>query len=342
MTGPLAGLVIVVLTALVLRWVLGARCGKAFEPAFDPAVIGDDLDAYLSRREARFDDILPGVAKQVIWFGEKGRKSRVSVVYIHGFSATLQEVRPLPDQVASTLGANLFLTRLAGHGRGSAAMAEPTVSDWMNDVAEALEIGRRLGDEVIVMATSTGATLATVAAANPRLARAVKAMIFISPNFGLADKGAALLNFPLARFWVPWLIGRERGYVASNEEHARYWTTRYPVSALFPMARLVHCAVWLDHSTIAVPLFVALSEDDDVVRPEMSRKIARRWGGGATIHLVTTGPEDDPSAHVIAGDILSPHLTGPIRDRILTWLSELEPEAPQLHPGKGVPPAPPQ
>ncbi|MDD4273595.1 MAG: hypothetical protein PHG14_07705 [Desulfobacter postgatei] len=38
-------------------------------------------------------------------------------VYIHGFSATRKETAPLSDLVAKTLNANLFYTRLSGHGR---------------------------------------------------------------------------------------------------------------------------------------------------------------------------------------------------------------------------------
>ena len=37
----------------------------------------------------------------------------------------------------------------------------------------------------------------------------------------------------------------------------------------------------------------------------------------------TPGPEADPSNHVIAGDILSPSLTGPVTERILGWIDTL-------------------
>jgi hypothetical protein len=66
-----------------------------------------------------------------------------------------------------SLGANLYFARLKGHGRSGDAMLEGSVQGWIDDFAEAVAIGRRLGERVVIMATSTGASLATSAAAGP-------------------------------------------------------------------------------------------------------------------------------------------------------------------------------
>ena len=73
-----------------------------------------------------------------------------AVVFIHGFSATGHEIRPLPDLVANGLVANLFFTRLSGHGQGGPAMGCATLDDWRADVAQALAFGRMLGKRVLV------------------------------------------------------------------------------------------------------------------------------------------------------------------------------------------------
>ena len=86
----------------------------------------------------------PGCEKHVVWAGEPGVRTPVSLLYIHGFSATGQELRPLPDLVAADLGANLHFTRLTGHGQDGAAMGRATLADWTRDMAEALEIARYL------------------------------------------------------------------------------------------------------------------------------------------------------------------------------------------------------
>ena len=95
--------------------------------------------------EQQFPDIRPGAAKRILWAGEKGARTPLAIVYIHGFSGSAEEIRPVPDEVARTLGANLYFSRLAGHGRRPAAMAEPDAGDWIEDMAEAMAIGRRLG-----------------------------------------------------------------------------------------------------------------------------------------------------------------------------------------------------
>jgi len=46
------------------------------------------------------------------------------------------------------------------------------------------------------------------------------------------------------------------------------------------------------------------------------------WGGPVTVHNVTMGPGDDPSSHVISGDIMSPGQTETTIKGMLQWLAE--------------------
>src|SRR6478752_7796492 len=127
---------------------------------------GSRHSSYLSRREAAHAGVKPGLAKAVIWNDPTARhKTPLSLVYIHGFSASRKDIAPVIESLAGTLGANAFLTRLAAHGRAtSAEFATVTPQDWLNDAREALAIGRRVGDRVILIGTSTGALLATIVA----------------------------------------------------------------------------------------------------------------------------------------------------------------------------------
>ncbi|MGB7320892.1 MAG: alpha/beta hydrolase, partial [Albidovulum sp.] len=113
----------------------GPREPLVLVPDFDAQSLPADLDAYLATREAVFDDIVPGSEKRIVWAGDPGQKTETAIIYLHGFSATSEEVRPLPDNVASELGANLFFTRFAGHGRTGPALSGPTAQDWMVDLA---------------------------------------------------------------------------------------------------------------------------------------------------------------------------------------------------------------
>jgi alpha-beta hydrolase superfamily lysophospholipase len=288
---------------------------------FDPAVIGPDPEAWLADGEARFDDITPGVEKRILWAGDAGVPTDEVVVYIHGFSATSEEIRPVPDRVADALGANLLYWRLAGHGRTGDAMAEATAGDWIEDMAQALAVAGELGDRVTVIATSTGGTLAAIAATLPELAPQIDRLVLISPNFEVAHPAARLLTWPAARAWVPVVAGRERGFQPLNEAQGRYWTTRYPTVATLPMAALVDHARGLDYSGVDIPTLFLFSDADQVVRAEATREVAGRWGGAPVLSPQDVPPGNDPMSHVIAGDILSPSMTPAVTDEILGFIA---------------------
>lgn len=287
--------------------------------SFDPSQLPNDLDAWLEDAEQQIPNIRPDTAKRIVWAGVAGARTPLAVVYLHGFSASSAEIRPVPEQVAAALGANLFLTRLAGHGRDGPAMAEPVAGDWIRDLDEAMAIGRRLGDRVIVIGTSTGGTLAALAATEPRFSDGLAGVVLISPNFGLRPWAARILDLPLARYWGPVLAGAERSFTPRNADHARFWTTAYPTAALFPLAALMRHARAQGYSRATAPALVIYNEADQIIDPARIAPVIAAWGGPVTVDQVTPGPGDDSYGHVIAGDILSPGLTGPVVERITDW-----------------------
>jgi alpha-beta hydrolase superfamily lysophospholipase len=316
-----------VLLALVLAvgalWAFGPYEKADLAASFDADAFGGDLDAYFAASEARVPGITPGTEKRVVWAGAPGVRTDLALVYIHGFSATSEEIRPVPDRVAADLGANLVFTRLAGHGLPGDALAEATVADWMADTAEAIAAGRAAGHRVVLVTTSTGGTLAAAAAQDAALMRDVAGIVFVSPNFGLNTPFAPLLTWPAARHWLPLIAGDTRAWEVRNDVQARFWTTEYPSVAVVPMAALTRAVSRLDHGRATVPALFLFSPDDRVVRADLTEDVAAAWGGPVTILRVTPGPEDDPTAHVIAGDIFSPGLTDEVTAAILGWARDL-------------------
>ncbi|WP_170400033.1 alpha/beta hydrolase [Ruegeria arenilitoris] len=311
-------LVLIVLGGVI--YVFGPREQVDLHPRFDPRKFGEGVQVYFESTESTFDDIVPGVQKRVIWQdGFKEQRTPVSVLYVHGFSASSEEIRPVPDRVADALGANLVYTRLQGHGRDGSAMGEATATGWMQDMAEGLAAARAVGDKVVVMSTSTGGTLAAAAALDPELSRDIAAMIFVSPNFGVNTPGAWLPGLPWARAWLPLVMGEERDVSGVDPELNTYWTSVYPWEAVVPMTVLVETVYALDVSDAQVPALFWFSDDDQVVRPDRTHKVAESWGGPSTVNLVTMGPGDDPASHVIAGRLMSPGQTDATVTGILDW-----------------------
>lgn len=309
---------LVAVAAGVYYYVPGAEMRRL--PAPEAIDIGQSVPLYLEKREARFDDIVEGTKKRVVWAGEPGVRTDWAVIYLHGFSASSEEMRPVPEKVAQALGANIFYTRLQGHGRDAAAMGTATTAGWGRDIAEAIAVGDRIGDRILAISSSTGATLAAIAAADPVTSGRIDAHVMISPNFGPRNRASQVLTWPLAEWWVPLIGGKTRGFEPVNELHARYWTETYPTVATIPMQAAVVRARKLDLAAAAAPVLLIYSEADEVVRPAAIRAKMAEWRGPVTVMEIEPGEGIDPANHVLAGDILSPAATADVVARILDWM----------------------
>jgi alpha-beta hydrolase superfamily lysophospholipase len=174
---------------------------------------------------------------------------------------------------------------------------------------------------VLAIGCSTGCTLLTLALGQ---GAAPAGVVMISPNFALASRfGQAMLDLPLARLWAPLIAGRQISYPVKSPGHAAGWTTSYPVQALYPMAAAVRACRSLPLERLRTPAMFAFAQADRVVSPPATHKVMARWGGPVTHHSLTPGPEDDPYAHVMAGDVFSPGQTVPLAGAIAAWARAL-------------------
>ncbi len=313
----LALLVIIIVSFLMLGPVEQIERGAIPDPDLsDPA-------GWLAAREAAFDDITPGAEARIVWAGEEGASTQTVILYLHGFSATSEDIRPVPDRVAEALGANLIFARLPGHGRSGGAMAEPRAGDWLDDTEAMLRLARGIGNRVVIIGTSTGGTLASWAASDTGMARDLAAVVLISPNYTLANPAGVLAEWPAARIWMPWIAGAERSFEPLNEGQATFWSTRYPTEAIVTLGTLLRAARAREYSGVTTPALFLFSDADQVISAPAVREFAQQWGGPVTIVPVAV-PADggDPYNHVIAGDILSPALTDRVVTDITDWLRE--------------------
>ncbi len=290
------------------------------EPAFSPPLSLEALPEALAAAEARVADLRPGSNRKVV-LAEAGRRAPtgLALVYLHGFSASRQEITPVAEQVAKTLGANLYFARIPGHGRSADAMAESSLESWQQEGESALAVGRLLGGRVVLIGTSTSGTLATwLAARHPDVA----GVVLISPNFGVQAAGAGLAAWPGGEGIVRLTQGSYREFKTHTPLHAQHWTWRYSSSAIPPMMQLVAAVKGLDVAEVRVPVLVFYSPQDTVVRPDAIKRVVDRWGA-ARKRLVTVTTED-PSRHVLAGDALSPGTTSQVVAAIVDFLRSLD------------------
>ncbi len=309
----------VVLVASALATAPSALVNQAQGP-----LISGELDKWLALRERDASSQAPlidGTEKRIRWYrGQSGTTTRYAIVYLHGFSATRQEIAPVAEVVADALGANLFETRLSGHGLQAGAMAGVSAEDWLNDAAEALAIGNEIGENLIVMGTSTGATLALAMVNHPSFER-VSSLILLSPNIALRDSNSELLTWPGGPQLAYMVAGDTRSWTPNNELQARYWTTSYPTDALVEMMRLVKYVRNQLPMEIPQSLLVFYSPEDSVVDPAA---ITSAFGqiNASRQQLVPIAGAGDPSHHVLAGDILSPGNNEAVTEAIVRFIRQ--------------------
>lgn len=281
------------------------------------------LDAWLADQEAKLD-IIDGAEKTIIWSQTK-QKTQYSVVYLHGFSASRQESAPVADIVATSLDANLFYTRLTGHGLQDNGLVECTSEDWKKDTLEAIGIGQQLGHKVIIIAKSTGATLATWLMQQEAVATEhIAALVFLSPNFSPNSRAAYLLDIvgDMGLKLIETLAGKTYSWEPPTPLQAKYWTYSYPYTALAHMIRLVKEVMKIDKASIEVPTLMVYSPQDAVVSPSAIEESFAQWGG-AQKSLHTFELSESPNQHVLAGNIVSPSSTEALCGIIEHFLNDI-------------------
>ena len=305
---------------LAVVWLAGPRVST--EIGSDPVPIPRDIDAWLEYEETQWGDLRAGTQKAVRWQDTLSKSpTPVSIVYVHGFTATRMEVHPLVDSLADRFGANVFYTRLTGHGRSPDAMKDASLKAWTQDVREALVLGRLIGERVVLVGTSTGGSLAAWAAAQPEYASSIAALVLVSPNLGPANAFAGLLDGPWGLQLARRIEGDRHTWEPANAAQRRWWTVSTAVEGLPVMMATVRLAEDVADAPLPMPVQVLSSTEDRVVNPAKIRRWFDRLDAPLK-RLEDFGEVGDRSNHVLAGDILSPDETPVVLDLVTSFLRD--------------------
>lgn len=284
-------------------------------------ILPQDLDAYLAESERQAGNVKRNQEKRVFWADtERKAKTPLALVYLHGFSASRGEISPVVEDVARELGANLFMTRLKGHGLADSAeaMANLTAHDLIADAEEAMAIGKKIGERVVLVGVSTGAALAFhLAARHPE----TRAIVSLSANFAVKDSRAKYLSGPLGRPLARALIGEYYEFETKSDEHREYWTSRYRSESVVAMFDLLNYVGRLALDRLQMPVLTLYTERDEVIDiGALKAQAARIKSTGSRVVDGTKTYKE----HVIAGRIISPEGTEPLKTEILGFLRETE------------------
>ena len=138
--------------------------------------IPSELKDWLVEHEAQNPHIVDGAEACIKWAAQPN-VTEMCFLYIHGFSATRQEIAPVTELIADHFNANAVYARLSGHGLTQDSM-NATAEEWLQSVVDSWEIASRIGKKVVLIATSTGAPLSVWLNEQIELTNQLRAMIF--------------------------------------------------------------------------------------------------------------------------------------------------------------------
>jgi esterase/lipase len=228
-----------ILLLLIVIYFLGPHPSTPAYKTDLPAVPSEPamLEKYIRTGETSHK-LKPDNEARIVWRNDSNRnKTDYAVVYLHGFSASQEEGDPVHYQFAKKFGCNLYLSRLAEHGIDTLeAMANLTAEKLWRSAKEAYAIGRQLGKKVILMATSTGGTLALkLAAEYPE----ISSLVLFSPNIAINDPLAWVANNHWGLQVAHLVKGKYNITDDTTELEKKYWYNKYRMESVVEMQELL-------------------------------------------------------------------------------------------------------
>ena len=268
-----------------------------------------ELEKFIAANEA-MHKLRPNNEARIVWTNDSlKQKTEYAIVYIHGFSASQEEGNPVHRNIAKQFGCNLFLSRLAEHGIDTTEqLMNLTADNYWESVKEALAIGKQLGNKVILMGTSTGATQALQLAAT--YPNDIAALVLYSPNIAINDNNAWMLN----NHWGLQIARLVKGgnYNDPTDDrpiYKQYWNKPYRLEAIVALEEMLETTMTkktfkkIKQPVLLLYYYKDEQHQDDVVKvsaiKEMFTQLATDTINKRAIALPNTGN------HVMASPVKS-------------------------------------
>lgn len=225
----------------------------------------NEVESFIRNKESKLK-IKPDNESRIIWANDSLKnKTSCCLLYLHGFSASWYEGNPVHIDFARRYGMNLYIPLLASHGIDTTeALIDMTPDRLYESAKEALVVAQSLGEKVILMGTSTGATLMLKLAAEfPEM---MSGLILLSPNVAINNSAAFLLS-------KPWGLQIARNVYKGNyritntdfaSEDCKYWNCKYRLEAIVYLQQLVEATMTKEtFAKINTPLFLGYYYKDE-------------------------------------------------------------------------------
>lgn len=301
------------LTLIVLLIIIYLSGPRPLFETFNNAPLSDipataGVAEQIAAREASIGRLKPDNEARIVW-ADSVRQTPYAVVYLHGFSASHFEGRPIHERFAERYGCNLYLTRLAYHGIDNPdAFQNFEPARLIESAKAAIAVGKALGEKVILMSCSTGSTLGLyLAAADP----AVHSLIMYAPNIDLLDEKSHLLNGPWGEALARVVFDGDYRQWSDNDTISAYWTTRYHLDGLHALRHLVTETMTEEtFRAVSQPTFVSYyfqdeEHKDDAISIAAIHRMLDEIGTPAA--MVREVPTATAGSHPIASSYWNPN-----------------------------------
>ena len=274
-------LIIAIVLVVPVIFIVGVALPYLFNTikiTFPDVVIDKDVESYIAEKEMLFQNTNPRAKKKIIWFDDTKVKTEYSIVYLHGSFATGVQQEDVLVKIAKRLEANLFISRLTGHGSGFESTKSIEAKNFLEDAAEAVAVGNQIGNKVILMGFSAGGTFALMATKDQKLNKKIDHLVLVAPwtpkltlpyfiaATGLFFKSQYKFNFP-------------RMFNLSNEEWGPFWVNEFHRTLPRQLWVAAFSGRKLKFQETTIPLLVFYEEKDKVVNAVGVKKIFERWKG---------------------------------------------------------------
>ena len=259
------------------------------------------LKKWIDEKENALGNVRPGNASRIIFNDSLPKKTKYSVLYLHGFTASGMEGDPVHRDIAKALNANLFIPRLFGHGLDE---DEPMLAfnniDYWQSAKEAIAVAKQLGNHVILLGTSHGGSLSLSLGTDP----SIKAICLFGPNISVFDPFSKILSRPWG-LQIARLVKGGNYHIWENAtpEKKKFWTTKTRLESVTHMQKFLDLK--MRKSTfvkINKPLFMGYyykndSLQDKVVSVEAMLKMFDQLGTSKNLKVKKAFP--NANDHVI-------------------------------------------
>ena len=274
-------LIIAIVLVVPVIFIVGVALPYLFNTikiTFPDVVIDKDVESYIAEKEMLFQNTNPRAKKKIIWFDDTKVKTEYSIVYLHGSFATGVQQEDVLVKIAKRLEANLFISRLTGHGSGFESTKSIEAKNFLEDAAEAVAVGNQIGNKVILMGFSAGGTFALMATKDQKLNKKIDHLVLVAPwtpkltlpyfiaATGLFFKSQYKFNFP-------------RMFNLSNEEWGPFWVNEFHRTLPRQLWVAAFSGRKIEFQETTIPLLVFYEEKDKVVNAQGVKKIFEQWKG---------------------------------------------------------------